>query len=248
MFIRNQVIGKFIGTILSLLIIIGIYIAVKKGKIVYTFYSVLYVTLLSMFSEQAVLLRYLTVIYPFIAILLFYTLHFIDERINVRRWLIRGFFILIVLFAIPLYVSRASANLPNLVRNLRGNRFAGYHPAYVRFIEANEWIMKNVPEGEGIISRKPRLTWWFSRHPAKNYLYLSPDEVMVDIDTSGASYVIVDRISGTTQQYLIPAVQKYQNRFQVAHITGEPKTYVLKLLPKPPPIQINPDSVITTDG
>jgi len=56
------------------------------------------------------------------------------------------------------YIPKVSTNLKNLTAYISGNRFAGYHPVYVRFIEANEWIRDNVPEGVGIISRKPRLT------------------------------------------------------------------------------------------
>ncbi len=243
--LKNPVIGKFLGAILSIFALLGIYIMVNKKRFIYMLYVVLYIVLLSMFNEQAVLLRYIAVIYPFLAITVFYGIKFIDDKMAMKMWFVRSFVILIVLFAIPFYTGKVKTNLPTLIKNIKGNRFAGYYPVYVRFIEANEWIMKNVPDDEGIISRKPRLTWLFSRHPAKNYLYLSPDDVMADIDTSGAQYVLVDRLSGTTQRFLIPTIQQYSDRFEPVYVTGEPKTYVLKILPKPKPMAISPDSVIS---
>ncbi|MGC9314341.1 MAG: hypothetical protein ACP5G4_01800, partial [bacterium] len=53
----------------------------------------------------------------------------------------------------------------------------------------------------------------------------------------GADYVLIDRISGTTQAYLIPAIQAYPHRFQLVHQTQEPATYVMKVLPPGPPRQ-----------
>jgi len=74
---------------------------------------------------------------------------------------------------------------------------------------------------------------------------LPPADVMADIDSSGAKYVIIDRLSGTTQQFLIPTIQQYPDRFEPVYVTNEPKTYVLKILPKSQPMAIPPDSVIT---
>ncbi len=244
-FYKNTGLGYFIGAILIMTIIIGIIFLLKKRREIFVIYIILYLILLSMFNKNAVLLRYIIVIYPFIAICVVGGLKFIEDRLKLKRWFSLLFTIGVATLALPVYINAVSQNFPILIKNVSGNRFAGYHPVYVRFIEANEWIMKNVPDEVGIISRKPRLTWLFSRHPAKNYLYLSPEDVMADIDTSGAQYVLIDRLSGTTQQFLIPTIQQYPDRFESVYVTGEPKTYVLKILPKSKPMAIPPDSVIS---
>ncbi len=240
---RAKALGAALGAVLFGLAVWGAVDAAKRKREAYALYLLLYIALLSMFNPQAVILRYLVVVYPFWAALVFRGLALVDARLGARRFIASGAAALIAVLALPVYISHASQAFPTLIKNLSGNRFAGYHPVYARFIEASEWLAKNASDARGVISRKPRLSWWFSGIPSREYLRSSPDTVMADIDTSGANYVIVDRISATTPQFLVPAVQRYRNRFAVVHITGEPATYVLRLLPKPS--FISPDSVIS---
>ncbi|UCG90825.1 MAG: hypothetical protein JSV97_06945, partial [candidate division WOR-3 bacterium] len=139
--------------------------------------------------------------------------------------------IIFMILALPVYISAVGKNVPLLSAYLKGNHYAGYSINYVRFIEANEWIGEHGVKSAGVISRKPRLTWWFSGHPARNYLYNpNPQRVKADIDSSGAHYVLLDRISSTTPQFLIPALQTAPQQFNVLFVTRRPETYVLEVM------------------
>jgi hypothetical protein len=111
----------------------------------------------------------------------------------------------------------------------KGDRFAGYDISFIRFIEANEWLKSYDSTRVGVISRKPTLTWWFSRHPSQGYKLGTPDQVKADIDSLGAKYVIIDQIFGQTAQFLLPAVRAFPQNFNVIHVTKKPETYVLEV-------------------
>jgi len=99
----------------------------------------------------------------------------------------------------------------------------------INFIEVNKWIKENDTTHVGVISRKPTLTWWFSGHPSRSYLWRAdPDLVKANIDSLGAKYVIVDQISSTTPQFLIPTIKAFPQNFKVLFVTQRPETYVLE--------------------
>ncbi len=232
-FFRQMIFGYLIGGILLILLIGGIVCTVRSQLILYGVYTVLYVLVLLAYSEQAAIVRYLVVVFPFIAILFTKGITKMCSRLSVKRVSYCPFVmsIIFVLLTLPVYISAVSKNVPLLSAYLKGNHYAGYSINYVRFIEANEWIGEHGVTSAGVISRKPRLTWWFSGHPARNYLYNSdPHRVKADIDSSGAHYVLIDRISSTTPQFLIPALQTAPQQFKVLFVTRRPETYVLEVM------------------
>ncbi len=124
-------------------------------------------------------------------------------------------------------------SLPSLVSNIKGDRFAGYNPAYSNFILACEWIRNNTPEDALILCRKPRLAWYFSGRKVVEYPYAEPPKIIEFIDSAGVDFVIVDRMTYSTGYILIPAINQYPERFEIKYVTdNEPKTFVLKVLPK----------------
>lgn len=232
-FFRTMTIGYFIGGILVALFIFGFVNSIRSQLILYGIYIVFSVAVLLAYSEQAAIVRYLVVIFPFIAILLTKGIERGCSRFGVKKVcncsLVMS--IMFVFLAVPVYVTRVNKNVPYLLAYLKGNHYAGYSINYVRFIEANEWIGKHGVTSAGVISRKPRLTWWFSGHPARNYLYNPvPTIVKADIDSSGAHYILIDRISSTTPQFLIPALQTAPQQFKVLFVTRRPETYVLEVV------------------
>jgi hypothetical protein len=97
---------------------------------------------------------------------------------------------------------------------------------------AAEWARENTPPDAIIVNRKPRLFWWYSRRQGDLYPYSAdPATVMRAIDDMGASYVVVDQVSGTTARYLVPAIRAVQTRFELVYEGGSPSTYLFRLTP-----------------
>jgi len=232
-FFRNLTIGYLIGGPLLFLIICGIVCKIRSKLIFYGVYIVLYVLVLLSYSEQAAIVRYLVVVFPFLAILLMKGIEKSCARLGVKNVSICSIVmpVIFVLLSLPVYINVISKNVPMLSAYIKGNRYAGYSLNHIRFIEANEWIGENDVTSAGVISRKPRLTWWYSGHPSRNYLFHpNPSVVKADIDTSGARYIIIDRISSTTPRFLIPAIRTFPQQFKVLFVTKRPETYVLETL------------------
>lgn len=107
-------------------------------------------------------------------------------------------------------------------------------PAYESFYGAARWARDHTPQDAVVVNRKPRLFYWVSNRRGKVYPYSSePAVVLRALDEAGADFVVLDAISGTTQRYLVPAVEARRDRFEVVHQERSPPTWVLRVLPSP---------------
>lgn len=105
-------------------------------------------------------------------------------------------------------------------------------PASSSLYAAAQWARDNTPPEAVIANRKPRLFFRYSRRRGDVYPFSAdPATVMEGLEAMGASYVVVDQVSGTTGRYLIPAIRAFSSRFEVVYESGEPVTVILRLLP-----------------
>ncbi|MEO0083265.1 MAG: glycosyltransferase family 39 protein [candidate division WOR-3 bacterium] len=232
-FATKSGLGIFIGLIFFMLIILGIIKNIRSQQNLYSVYVILTLLMLISFAEHAVLVRYLVVIYPFITILIILGLKAILAKIKQKESVVLGILLIITLLAIPSYFNLAVRNTRIRNEYIKSDKYAELEPNWLTFIEANEWLGKYDTTKIGVISRKPTLTWWFSGHQAKGYLARNnPSQVMADIDSSRAKYVIVDQVSSSTPQFLVPTIRAFPERFKILYVTKRPETYVLEIIKK----------------
>ncbi len=242
---KTGILYATIGVLATLLVTTGIIILFIRKKTFLPYYVLLYFGMLLIYNPRFATFRYLMPIIPIILISIWIALGV--KKPDLSRYsptIITVVSALMLLLSIISYVPVAKANNNILRQYFAGNKYAGLpHIVWLRFIEACGWIEQNTPEDARLISRKPRISYILSERPGKVYEFTNnPSTIISDIDSVGADYVIVDRISGTTQAYLIPAIQAYPHRFEVVYKTAEPATYVLKVLPPgtPPPQRPEP--------
>lgn len=104
-------------------------------------------------------------------------------------------------------------------------------PANASLYEAARWVRDNTPPDAIIANRKPRLFYWHARRRGDLYPYSNdPATVIRGLEAMRADYVVVDRISATTQRYLVPAIQEHEARFEVVYAGGDPVSAVFRFL------------------
>ena len=136
--------------------------------------------------------------------------------------------LLLVLAALALgaHSVRIPGNVEMIARYSAGDRYAGYHPAWRTFFDAAYWVEANTPEDAVVTVRKPRLFNALADRRVRLYPYSTDaDSVLQVVRTT--DFVLIDAIFGTTQQYLVPAVQQQPGQFFIVHQTEAPVTFVL---------------------
>ena len=157
-------------------------------------------------------------------------------RVGRPGWVLPALGILIGLLAIPDHVRTASVNQRCLRFYRQGDRLACYPPAWRSFFQAASWVRDGTPADVVVVSRKPRLFFLFGRRQGDVYPFTTDDRRMLDFfDTLGADYVVVAGLSATTGRYLVPAIERNRDRFQLAYRVGDPPatTFVLRYLRGP---------------
>jgi branched-subunit amino acid transport protein AzlD len=112
--------------------------------------------------------------------------------------------------------------------NIESNN--GYNPNWKNYFDVAEWAKKNLPENSIVACRKPLLFHYFSGASTDYYPYDEDVDLFIEnLAKTKAQYVVVDQLGFTsTSRYLVPAIQKKENLFEVIYATEEPQTYLLK--------------------
>ena len=102
-------------------------------------------------------------------------------------------------------------------------------PNWGNYFAAAEWIRDNTESDVKIACRKPYLMNAIANRKATGYAWKAPDQVIADFEQKGIGIVVIDQIGfRSTPEFLAPAVQAHENRFEILHIERNPNTYVLK--------------------
>jgi hypothetical protein len=131
----------------------------------------------------------------------------------------------------------ASANVPILKENLRGEEFAGYSPDWVNYLKACEWISKNLPkDSTGVICRKPELfqiyTGGYNAYGVYTIESTNPDSIVAHWKMWHMTDLLYDNFqwSTTLRRYVQPVAEKYPKMFGLIHQEGtEYPSYVYRL-------------------
>lgn len=88
-----------------------------------------------------------------------------------------------------------------------GDPFPCLSPDWRDYFDSAVWSGTALREDAVFITRKPRLWWSLSGRPALIYPFTeNHDSVFAVARAANARYVVIDRLGGTSQAYLVPAV------------------------------------------
>ena len=76
------------------------------------------------------------------------------------------------------------------------------------------WTRERLPPGSAVFTRKPRLFYAFSGHPAVVYPFTSDERsLLIQADSVGVDYVVLGNWDGSGAAYVVPAIQANPGRF-----------------------------------
>ena len=113
--------------------------------------------------------------------------------------------------------------------NELAERIGQLSPNWGNYFAAAEWIRDNTESDVKIACRKPYLMNAIANRKATGYAWKAPDQVIADFEQKGIGIVVIDQIGfRSTPEFLVPAIQAHENRFEIIHIEPNPNTYVLR--------------------
>ena len=224
---------KGIALVLCGLVVIGFARTVRHRLGVAEIYFAASCLAIVLFEEVVSDVRYLMPLVPLILLYACDGVAAVSRRITSLDPVVPSVAVLTLIGSIGLLsqLQIAPQNVDMLRRYGRGDPYAGYHPAWRSFFVASDWVGANTPLDAVVTVRKPRLlNLWTGRKVLLYPFSTDPDSVLdVVLDTD---FVIVDQISGTTGRYLVPAIRRAPDRFEVLYETEDPPTYVLGVRPE----------------
>ena len=128
------------------------------------------------------------------------------------------------------FLALLTANLSDLQRLNQVAR-GDYRPAWSNYFAAGQWLKARTPEDIVICCRKPHWMYIVSGRSCTNFPSASPEKVIEHLEKEGVAVVIVSQLGfSSTKRFLLPAIEKHKDRFEVLWHRPSPDTYVLRFI------------------
>ncbi len=154
--------------LLVLIFLIGLYFAFKKSR--YMLFIGIYLggALLTTFitlQQSWGQLRMIVIFIPLMILFLSWGIYELSKVRNVKIVYYALLFVLCLVFFKSLgnSIKKAKANQEVLSKNLEGNLYYGFTPDWVNFLKMSAWVGKNIPENARVASRKPSISFIYSK-------------------------------------------------------------------------------------
>ncbi len=117
------------------------------------------------------------------------------------------------------------------VKRLADYSEADYPPQWSRYYQAGLWLKSNAPEDSIVLCRKGYWMYIVSGRRCIGFPFEEPAKVLAHMEREQADYVVCESLGfPQTQQYLLPAIQEYRDRFEILWQDEVVPTYVLRFL------------------
>jgi hypothetical protein len=167
--------------IIFILFLIGVYFAFRRSKImlfvaIYLAGSVsaTFIALHQSWDQVRMVVIYIPMLLLFIA----WGIYQFSQN---KRYAFAGVALLILLVVVffktfDLTADKMKANQKILVRNIKGDHYYGFTPDWQNFLRMSEWVGKNIPSEELVASRKPSMSYIYSKGREFYGMYRFPTE------------------------------------------------------------------------
>ncbi|WP_046757643.1 phospholipid carrier-dependent glycosyltransferase [Kordia jejudonensis] len=109
-----------------------------------------------------------------------------------------------------------------------------YADNYKNYFALADWVQKNTPENAVTSVRKEGLFHLFSKKYVTGYYKSQDREAQIAyLKSKQVSYVVVAELGySSTSRYLVPAIDRYPNKFKIIKQLNNPNTYLMQFLPE----------------
>ena len=108
-----------------------------------------------------------------------------------------------------------------------------YPPQWNNYYLAGRWLAANTSQDALVVCRKSYWMYIVSGRTAQVYAFDQPQAVLRGLEEAGADYVVVDQLGfSSTYDFLVPAIQRYPERFELLWQKSGPDTYIFRFVPK----------------
>ncbi|MDI9356397.1 MAG: hypothetical protein QM536_05155 [Chitinophagaceae bacterium] len=164
------------------------------------------------------------------------------------------FFICIILLCNTIGTIKAiKSNIPTLIKNLKGDKYAGYTEDWVNYLKMSEWCGKNLSPQSVAVCRKASMSFIYSdgkkfypmyKTPYPDPLFdnmTHPDSAFHIIQKNGITHIILanlrstgkkdGNIINTIHRFLIPFSEKYPQKLKLIRTEGtEEPCYLYEII------------------
>jgi hypothetical protein len=113
-----------------------------------------------------------------------------------------------------------------------GDPYPCLGPVWRDFFGIAEWSRDSIPADAVVISRKPRLFYGLSARRGLIYPFSTdPEQFFAAVRESGARYIVLDQVGGTTARYIGPILETRPEAFCFLHATESGHAALLGILP-----------------
>jgi hypothetical protein len=244
-FLDNDSITTSTGiTILILLLMIFGFFMAFRNKNKYILFTSLYAIIMSGTTFVALQTRWdqpriIMILVPFILITILYGIYHILSKGSSP---IQSIFIYFVIFLIiPCFyktINKIPENINILKHNLEGNIYYGYTPDWENFLRMSEWCGKNLPKGSLVASRKPSMSFIYSKGMKFYGVFtVTPKDTIADSTLAkykrdGVTHILIGslrrnplvvdgNVINTLHRIMYPIALKYPQKLKLVHEIGD---------------------------
>lgn len=212
------------------LIIVGLFMLKHKAENLFTFFILSYFAILLLWPDVWVGVRFMLPLLPLLLFLLIYgvfgSLQWLLQQLKVKNDQTVAIASMLVIAALLIkpYTSP--------IEKLTLGAAMDYPAPFKNYFNLAEYAKDNIPDTAVVCCRKEEMFYLFSHRKTMPFLRTqNTAEQLAWFDKANVDYVVVDGLGySDTERYLVPAVQKYPNRFRIVQEFKTPNTYLLQVI------------------
>ncbi|MFO7657449.1 MAG: hypothetical protein R6W78_10305 [Bacteroidales bacterium] len=214
--------------ILIVIFLVALYFAFKKHKpmlLTGLYLGIAVATTFITLNQSWGQLRMIVIFIPMILLFLAFGIEELSKMKNFRFLypVLLLLFILIFFRCLGQSVKKASINQKVLSKNIEGNMYYGFTPDWINFLKLSEWTGKNLPKEALVASRKPSISFIYSKGKEFYGIFRIPQEegdIVINRIKSAGGHTCVFNISDLSAKGL-PAMPQIQARQSIDALIGQ---------------------------
>jgi hypothetical protein len=228
--LKSLIFWKTFSWIVFFVIIVGFLYKILKEKTILEYYFLIYFAVLLLWPSAYTTMRFLIPIFPFIIYYFITGFKVILKEISSifkKKFILNSLYISITIILISESISLIS--LIRFQEKYKENLKFYFLLKEKGYISVDSWIKNNTDRESIILCRAPSILSLLTDRKTLIYPFTKDSDKIIEfINKYKIDYIILDSFSKETPKYLIPAIKKNLDMFEVVTKIG--KTLILKVV------------------